>query len=690
MEDVRQKIEELRALLRQADYDYYVCSMPVLSDFEYDARMRELQELETAHPEWADPDSPTQRVGSDLTEGFTQEEHRFPMLSLGNTYNEEEVRDFFRRTAKALDEPFEIVCELKYDGTSISLTYENGRLTRALTRGDGQKGDNVTRNVRTIRSIPLTLQGGDYPAYFEMRGEVLMPWTVFEQLNRERERQEEALFANPRNAASGTLKQLKPQVVSQRRLDAYLYYMLGEQLPAATHYDNLQAARRWGFRVSDAMRRCSSLEEVMDFIHYWDTARRDLPVATDGIVLKVNSLEQQQRLGYTAKTPRWAIAYKFQAERARTMLRSVSYQVGRTGTVTPVANLDPVRLSGTVVRRATLHNADFMRQLDLRCGDYVYVEKGGEIIPKIVGVDMDARAGQKVADFQFAEVCPECGTPLCREEDQAAWYCPNSETCPPQIKGRLEHFTSRRAMNIEGLGTETVDLLYRIGLLKWIPDIYRLRVSDLNSLEGWGEKSAQKLIQAVAQSKSVPFERVLYALGIRYVGETVAKTLTQAFPSMESLRSASLEELAAVPEIGERIAGSVCGFFADSRHAAMVDELCAFGLQMERRSDGKASEGEALAGKSIVISGVFAHHSRDEYKDMIEKQGGKNASSISSKTSFVLAGEQMGPSKLEKAESLGVPLVSEEEFLAMLGDAARVPETQVAPTLVQPGLFDDM
>ena len=665
MSDIEARIVQLRAQLRQADTDYYVRSSPTLSDFEYDALMRELQQAEKEHPEFDDPDSPTKRVGSDLSEGFVQEKHRYPMLSLGNTYNEGDVQEFFNRTQRLLGEEFEIVCELKFDGTSLSLTYEHGRLIKALTRGDGEKGDNVTANVRTIRSIPLQLTGDAYPDFFEIRGEVLMPWQVFEDLNREREAQEEPLLANPRNAASGTLKQLNPKIVAARRLDAYLYSLLGDSLPADKHYDNLQAARSWGFRVSEHMRVCRTLDEVMDFIHYWDTERRNLPVATDGIVLKVNSLKQQQELGLTAKSPRWAIAYKFQAERACTRLESVSFQVGRQGTVTPVANLSPVQLSGTVVKRATLHNADFMAQLDLRLGDRVYVEKGGEIIPKIVGVDLDARSGNVVREIPFIEKCPECGTPLVHEEGEAAWYCPNADACPPQIKGRIEHFVSRKAMNIEGIGEEIISMLYERGLLHGIADLYRLKAADVAALEGMGKKSASNLMKSLEASRKVPFERVLFALGIRFVGVNVARKLSAAFRNIDALMDASAETLAGVDEIGEKIAGSVVGYFADADHLALVEFLRSQGLQMAVGEDRQPT-GNALQGLGIVISGVFTRHSRDEYKAIIEANGGKNLSSVSARTSFILAGDNMGPAKREKAEALGVRMVSEEEFLAML------------------------
>jgi len=587
------------------------------------------------------------------------------MLSLGNTYSENEVRDFYERTSKALNEPFCIVCELKFDGTSISLTYQNGRLVKALTRGDGEKGDNVTENVKTIRSIPLTLLGNSYPEEFEIRGEILLPWDVFDELNREREEQEEPLFANPRNAASGTLKQQNSSVVASRKLDAYLYYLLGESLPFEGHYENLCEARKWGFRISDAMRKCDTLEEIFEFIKYWDVARKELPVATDGIVLKVNSLTQQKNLGYTAKSPRWAIAYKFQAERAVTRLNSVSFQVGRTGAVTPVANLEPVLLSGTVVKRASLHNDDFIQGLDLFIGDQVFVEKGGEIIPKIVGVDMDARiiVGDKV---RFIINCPECGSPLVRYEGEAAYYCPNQNDCPPQIKSRLEHFIHRKAMNIDGLGTETVDSLYKAGIVREPSDFYSLDGHTLASMERLGEKSARNILKSIRVSRDVPFERVLFALGIRFVGETVAKKLAKSLRSMDALASASLEDLMQVEEVGVKIAESVVSYFASPSNRKLVADLKVAGLKMEIAEDESTNKTNLLKDKSIVISGTFTRHSRDEYKALIEFNGGKNAGSVSSKTSFILAGENMGPAKLEKASALGIPLMDEDEFLALI------------------------
>lgn len=665
MNGIENKIKSLREELEQHNYRYYVLSMPTISDKQYDEMMKELQFLEEQHPAFFDPHSPTQRVGSDLSKEFEQVPHRYPMLSLGNTYSREEVRDFYERTARTLNEPFEIVAELKYDGTSISLIYEDGRLMQAVTRGDGIRGDDVTANVRTIRSIPLKLHGKDYPQRFEIRGEIVLPWTEFERLNKEREAQEEPLFANPRNAASGTLKQQNPQIVAARRLDAYLYYMLGEELPADEHYGNLQKARTWGFKVSEELRVCRNLQDINDYIAYWDVGRKNLPVATDGIVLKVNSLKQQRFLGHTAKSPRWAISYKFQAERAETRLTSVSYQVGRTGVVTPVANLDPVQLAGTVVKRASLHNADIIAGLDLHIGDRVYVEKGGEIIPKIVGVNTEARPmlmGDKVT---FIHHCPECRTALIRPEGEAAHYCPNERTCPPQVKGKIEHFVTRKAMNIN-MGPETVEDLYHAGYVRNVADLYTLRTVDLLRLERWAEKSAQNLMDSLEASKQVPFERVLYGLGIRYVGETVAKRLAYAYGSMEHLEQASLESLIQTDEIGERIAQSVIDFFADERNRNMIDQLKEYGLQMALQEDAPATRSEKLNGLAFVISGTFTRHSRDEYKAMIEQNGGKNTGSISGKTDYLLAGANMGPAKLAKAEKMGIKIINEEEFLNIL------------------------
>lgn len=662
---VKEQIEALRSELEQHNYNYYVLSAPTISDKEFDEKMKELQDLEAAHPEYYDPNSPTQRVGSDLSKEFEQVQHRYPMLSLGNTYSEEEVRDFYERTERSLNEPFEIVAELKYDGTSISLWYEKGRLVRAVTRGDGSKGDDVTANVKTIRSVPLRLRGNDYPEEVEIRGEILLPWAEFDRLNKEREEQEESLFANPRNAASGTLKQQNPAIVAARKLDAYLYYVLGEHLPADTHYGNLEAARRWGLKIPGVIKVCHNLQDIFDYIHYWDTERKNLPVATDGIVLKVNSLRQQKNLGFTAKSPRWAIAYKFQAERAETRLNSVSFQVGRTGAVTPVANLEPVLLAGTVVKRASLHNADIIEGLDLHIGDQVYVEKGGEIIPKIVGVNTEARTmmiGEKV---RFITRCPECKTPLIRPEGEAAHYCPNDSGCPPQIKGRIEHFVTRKAMNIN-IGPETVEDLFNVGLVKNIADLYDLRITDLLTLERWAEKSARNLMNSLRESKAVPFERVLYALGIRYVGETVAKRLASSFHSIDRLMEASFEQLVDVDEIGDRIAQSVVAYFSDAENRQIVERLRAHGLQMEVSEEVLANRSERLKGLTFVISGTFTQHSRDEYKALIEQHGGKNTGSVSGKTSYILAGENIGPAKLEKAAKLGVRIIHEEEFLKMI------------------------
>lgn len=661
----QERILQLRAELHGHNHNYYVLNSPTISDYDFDMLLKELQQLEAEHPEMHDPTSPTMRVGSDITKEFRQVAHKYPMLSLGNTYSKAEVAEFFDRVKRSLNEEFEICCELKFDGTSISLTYIDGKLERAVTRGDGEKGDDVTVNVKTIRSVPLVLSGSGYPAEFEIRGEVLMPWSVFDRLNEERARNEEPLFANPRNAASGTLKLQDSSIVAKRSLDAYLYFMLGEELPAEGHYENLKAAEQWGFKISDTTCKCSTIEEVFAFIDRMDSERKNLPFATDGIVLKVNSLRQQKNLGYTAKSPRWAIAYKFQAERAVTRLNEVTYQVGRTGVVTPVANLDPVQLSGTVVKRASLHNADIIEKLDLHIGDMVYVEKGGEIIPKITGVDTDARfmLGEKVL---FISKCPECGTPLVRVDGEAAHYCPNDTACPPQIKGKIEHFISREAMNIDSMGPETVELLFNYGLIKDIADIYALNPEDLMFLPRMGAKSAENIVAAIDASRQVPFERLLFALGIRFVGATVAKRLARAFVSMDALMAASLDELMAVDEIGERIAASVREFFSKESNVELVSRLRSAGLKFVAEEEEVLDRTEILKGKSIVISGVFTHHSRDEYKAMIEKNGGKNAGSVSKSTSFILAGENMGPSKLEKAEKLGVPLVSEDEFLAML------------------------
>jgi len=663
---IKERIDQLRTDLHRHNYNYYVLNTPEISDKEFDDMMRELQDLEKEHPEYQDENSPTMRVGSDLNKNFTQVTHKYPMLSLGNTYSENEVTDFYDRVKKALNEDFEICCELKYDGTSISLTYENGKLVRAVTRGDGEKGDDVTDNVKTIRTIPLVLHGNNYPEHFEIRGEILMPWEVFEELNREKEAREEPLFANPRNAASGTLKLQNSAIVASRKLDAYLYYLLGEELPCDGHYENLQTAAGWGFKISEHTKKTHSLEEVFEYIRYWDTERKNLPVATDGIVLKVNSMRQQKSLGFTAKSPRWAIAYKFQAERALTRLNRVTYQVGRTGAITPVANLDPVQLSGTIVKRASLHNADIIEGLDLHIGDMVYVEKGGEIIPKITGVDKDARGmliGEKV---KFITHCPECGSKLVRYEGEAAHYCPNETACPPQIKGKIEHFISRKAMNIDGLGPETVDTFYRLGLIKDTADLYQLTAEDIKNLDRMGEKSAENIIKGIKASKEVPFERVLFALGIRFVGETVAKKIAKSFNNIEELENADLEKLTSIDEIGEKIAQSILIYFSSPLNVNLIERLKSAGLQLYRKEEDLNEYTDKLAGQSIVISGVFTYHSRDEYKDLIEKNGGKNVGSISTKTSFILAGENMGPSKLEKAHKLGIKIISEDEFLALI------------------------
>lgn len=662
---IKEEIEALRAELNQHNYNYYVLSAPTISDREFDEKMKHLQDLEMAYPQYADPDSPTQRVGSDLSKEFQQVVHKYPMLSLGNTYSESDVRDFYERVARSLNEPFEIVAELKFDGTSISVTYEHGRLARAVTRGDGTKGDDVTANVKTIRSVPLRLLGDNYPDELEVRGEILLPWAEFDRLNAEREEQEEPLFANPRNAASGTIKQQNPAVVAARKLDAYFYYVLGENLPSDTHWGNLEQARRWGFKISKSMKLCHSMDEIIDFINYWDTERKNLPVATDGIVLKVNSLTQQRNLGFTAKNPRWAIAYKFQAEQAETRLNSVSFQVGRTGAITPVANLEPVLLAGTVVKRASLHNADIIKGLDLHIGDQVYVEKGGEIIPKIVGVNKEARSFMIGDEVRFVNRCPVCGTLLVRIEGEAAYYCPNDMGCPPQIKGRIEHFVTRRAMNIN-MGPETVEDLYEAGLVTNVADLYELKMADLMHLERWAEKSARNLMESLRNSKNVSFERVLYALGIRYVGETVAMRLAKAFRSMGRLEKATAEELLAVDDIGERIAESVIDYFSNERNREVVDRLKSHGLQMELPEEDTNGGNDKLKGLTIVISGTFAKHSRDEYKVMIERNGGKNSGSVSGKTDFILAGDNMGPAKLEKAAKLGVKIINEEEFLKMI------------------------
>ena len=666
----REEILTLRRELEYANHQYYVLNAPTMSDYEFDQKLRRLQDLEAAYPDMFDPKSPTQHVGSDLNsekgkrkgekgKGFEQLAHRYPMLSLSNTYSQEEVEDWLRK----LPNTVEIVCELKFDGLSISLWYEHGILTKALTRGDGVKGDNVVENIRTIPSIPQRIN--NLLPFIELRGEVLLPWEAFERLNQEREAQEEPLFANPRNAASGTLKLQDTNEVAKRGLDCYLYYMLGEELPANTHYDRLKIAKEWGFPISNAVKVCHSLEEVMAYIHYWDIERKNLPVATDGIVLKVNDLALQEELGYTAKSPRWAIAYKFPAEKQLTRLNAITYQVGRTGVVTPVANLEAIQLSGTTVQRATLHNEDFIRQLDIREGDMVWVEKGGEIIPKVIGREEKADEVRS-EEYTFPSHCPECGTPLVRIEGEAAWRCPNDATCPPQIKGKIEHFVSRKAMNIDGLGSETIDLLYSQGLLKNIADIYELTIEDIAKQERLGEKSAQNILSGIEASKQVAWARVLFALGIRMVGETTAKKIARRFPSIDQLQWATLEQLVSIDDVGEQIARNVIGYFNDLTNLEIIHRLRQAGVQMESQEDEQVPQSNILQGKSIVISGVFTHHSRDEYKAMIESHGGKNVGSVSKKTSFILAGENMGPEKRKKAQDLGVELISENDFLQMI------------------------
>ena len=679
-EPEREELKSLRKELEEANYKYYVLNMPTLSDREFDEKMHRLQDLEAQFPDMFDPKSPTQHVGSDLnvqrnnvqgTKGFETVKHKYPMLSLANSYSREEIEDWVRKLPSGV----EIVCELKYDGLSISLWYEHGVLVRALTRGDGVQGDDVINNIKTIPSIPWRIERNDIPEFFELRGEVLLPWERFEALNKEREEQEEPLFANPRNAASGTLKLQDPKEVARRGLEAYLYYMLGDQLPGTTHFERLETAKQWGFHISDAIKVCKNVDEVMAYIAYWDTERKNLPVATDGIVLKVNNLAQQEELGFTAKTPRWAIAYKFPAEKQLTLLKEITYQVGRTGVVTPVANLEPVQLSGTIVQRATLHNEDFIKSLDIRPGDRVWVEKGGEIIPKITGrekreeelstLNSPTSLNSKLSTFNFTNKCPECGTPLVRVEGEAAWRCPNEAGCPPQIKGKIEHFVSRKAMNIDGLGEETIDLLYQKELLHNIADIYDLKLEDIAAQERLGEKSAQNMLAGIEASKNVPWARVLFALGIRMVGETTAKKIARVYNTIDSLQEASSEQLCAIEDVGPQIAENIVAYFRDERNLAIIERLRKAGLQFE----GEATEGpqsDKLAGMSIVISGTFSQHSRDEYKALIEAHGGKNVGSVSKKTSFILAGENMGPEKRKKAEDLGIQLMTEDEFLEMI------------------------
>ncbi|NOU58652.1 NAD-dependent DNA ligase LigA [Marinifilum caeruleilacunae] len=661
-QEAKLRIEDLREQLHTHNHNYYVLSQPSISDYDFDMLLNELIELEKKHPEFDDPNSPTQRVGSDINLEFNQVEHKYPMLSLGNTYSEDEIRDFETRIRKLIDGEIEYVCELKYDGTSISLTYKNGKLVQAVTRGDGVQGDDVTANVKTIRSVPLQLAGNEYPEEFEIRGEILMPFAVFEELNKEREEVGEAPFANPRNAASGTLKMQNSAIVAKRKLDCYLYYLLGANIPGRNHFENLQTAKKWGFKVPSNTALCKNIDEVIDFIQSWDEKRESLPVPIDGIVIKVNSIDQQEELGFTAKSPRWAISYKYKAERVATKLNEVSYQVGRTGSITPVANLEPVLLAGTTVKRASLHNADIIENLDLHEHDTVYVEKGGEIIPKIVGIDTKLRGGN-AEKVEFIENCPECGTQLVRKEGEANHYCPNDRSCPPQIKGKIEHFISRRAMNIDGLGEETIDLLFKENLIHDISDLYLLKKEDIVPLERMGDKSAERILNSIQDSLQVPYERVLYALGIRYVGATVAKKLAKAIPSIDSLANSSIEQLVEVDEIGSKIAESIVEYFSESHHQELVMKLKDYGVQLEKEVSESPAGSNKLEGLSIVISGSFEKHSRDELKEMIELHGGKNVGSISKKTSFLLAGEKIGPSKLAKVEKLGIPMISEDEFL---------------------------
>lgn len=664
-ENIEKRIAELRSALEEYNYRYYVLSQPVISDQEFDMLMKELEKLEAGNPEFFDPNSPTQRVGSDLNKEFEQVRHQYSMLSLSNSYSEEELRDFDQKIRKLTDQAFEYVCELKYDGTSVSLRYKNGQLDKAITRGDGAFGDDVTANVRTIKSIPLRLKGTGYPEEFEIRGEILLPFSEFDRINQEREEEGEQLFANPRNAASGTLKSQKSSVVAERNLDAFFYYLLGEKLPSDGHLENLQAAKEWGFKISPDTEKCQNIDDVIAFIHRWNLKRFDLPVATDGIVIKVNSLSLQQYLGTTAKSPRWAIAYKYKAEQASTVLQSVSYQVGRTGAVTPVANLDPVLLAGTTVKRASLHNADIIRNLDLHLGDTVFVEKGGEIIPKITGVDPASRHPM-AQPVDFIKNCPECGTALIRKDGEAAHYCPNEDGCPPQIKGKMEHFISRKAMNIDGLGAETIDLLYNENLIKNIADIYDLKKEQISRLDRLGDKSADRILKSLDESRNIPFEKVLFALGIRFVGETVAKILANRLINIENIEKASLEKLTAIDEIGGRIAESVRQYFSNPENQKLVGRLKKKGLQMQLDEASFANRSEKLNGLSIIISGTFEKNSRDDLKKLIEQNGGKNVSSISKNTNYLLAGNNIGPSKLEKAQKLNIPIITEDEFLEMI------------------------
>lgn len=676
MTDIEAKIKQLRDELNRHNYNYYVLNQPTIGDMEFDFKMHELEDLEKAHPEFADPLSPTQRVGSDISQGFKQVLHERPMQSLGNSYSIEEVQDFLRRAKDGLGgEPVQIVGEMKYDGTSISCTYEHGRLVRAVTRGDGVRGDDVTANVITIKSVPLQLQPGDWPDKFEVRGEILLPWASFERLNKEREFNEEPLFANPRNAAAGTLKMQNSAEVARRGLDAYFYFLLGDQLEASapglfsendfsTHTGRMEALKKWGFKVADHS-VLDSIDAVKDFIDQWDVQRKNLPVATDGLVFKLNSIRQWLNLGSTAKSPRWAIAYKFAPERECSPLQFISFEVGRTGVITPVANLDPVLLSGTIVKRASLHNEDIIRQLDIHEGDYLYVEKGGEIIPKIVGVDLKRRKADS-RPIEFVRTCPVCGTSLTRIEGEAAWVCPNKYGCKPQITGRIEHFVARHAMNIDGIGEEVAVQLHESGLVHNIADIYSLTGNDLMRLEHFQRKASDRILSGIRKSLEVPFERVLFAIGIPYVGETTAKVLARNVHTINRLMAMNAEELASIPEIGPKIAESIVGYFAAEGNREIIERLREAGVQLCLSEAELANRTDKLAGKKIVISGVFAKHSREEYKAMIEQNGGKNVSSISSATSYVFAGENMGPAKLEKARKLGIPIIGEDEFLAMI------------------------
>lgn len=675
---VKERIEELRRELNYHNHKYYVENAPEISDYDFDMMMHELQRLEQEHPEFDDPNSPTKRVGSDITVDFKTVPHRFPMLSLGNTYSLDELHDFINRIEKEIGQT-EFVCELKFDGTAISLTYENGRLIQAVTRGDGTYGDDVTANIRTIRAIPLVLQGNDYPALFEIRGEILMPYASFDKLNAEREANGEPLFANPRNAAAGTLKQQSSAVVARRGLDCTLYQLAGDNLPYASHWDNINKAREWGFKVSEHMRICRSVDEIDEYIRHWDEARKHLPFPTDGVVIKVNRYADQRALGFTAKAPRWAVAYKFKAEQALTTLLSVDFQVGRTGAITPVANLEPVLLAGTTVKRATLHNAEQIALLDIRVGDKVYVEKGGEIIPKITGVELSERPADS-KPFEYITTCPECGTPLVRYEGEAKHYCPNQSHCRPQILGRIIHFIRRKAMDIDGLGEETVELLFESGLIRNMADLYDLKAAQLAVLPRLGEKSAENIIRSIETSKQVPFHRVLFALGIRFVGETTAKYLAAHFRSLDAVMNASSEELVQAEEVGPKIAEAIADYFADEDNRRIIERLRSAGLQFE--AEARERRSDMLAGKNFVISGVFENHSRDQLKEMIEVHGGKNLAAVSANVDYIIAGRNMGPAKLQKAEKLGIKLISEDEFEEMIadGNTTETPVAESAPT----------